>query len=134
MLSCFCVKAEDVTASANHDEPDDIQTVTVEGSIYQAADTFEDLKLPASLLQGLYTEMKFQRPSRVQGQTLPMIFAPPFLSLIAQVRWLYGHICEGVAASINAGSCDTCDHQRMLCRPIMAVERQPALCWLCSAG
>ena len=83
------MKAEDVTASANHDGPDDIQTVTVEGSIYQAADTFEDLKLPASLLQGLYTEMKFQRPSRVQGQTLPMIFAPPFLSLIAQVRLLY---------------------------------------------
>ncbi len=77
-----------MTASTSDASPDDIQTVTVQDNIYQAAESFEDLKLPPSLLQGLYTEMQFQRPSRIQGMTLPMILAPPFDSLIAQVSFL----------------------------------------------
>lgn len=68
------------------DETDGIQTITVEDNIYTAAETFEDLHLSPTLLQGLYTEMKFQRPSKVQAKTLPMILKPPFQSLIAQVR------------------------------------------------
>lgn len=36
-------------------------------------------------LQGLYTEMKFERPSRIQALTLPMILTAPYRSLIAQV-------------------------------------------------
>lgn len=67
--------------------------MTVEDTIYKAAGTFEDLRLPATLLQGLYTEMKFERPSRIQGKTLPMILSPPFNSLIAQasqaIVWPY---------------------------------------------
>lgn len=35
--------------------------------------------------QGLYTEMKFERPSRIQATTLPMILRPPYCSMIAQV-------------------------------------------------
>ena len=35
--------------------------------------------------QGLYTEMKFEKPSRIQATTLPMILKPPYRSLIAQV-------------------------------------------------
>ncbi len=35
--------------------------------------------------QGLYTEMKFERPSRIQATTLPMILQPPYRSMIAQV-------------------------------------------------
>lgn len=73
-------------SSHNHqEETDDIQTITVEDSIYKAAETFEDLHLSPTLLQGLYTEMKFQRPSKIQAKTLPMILRPPFQSLIAQV-------------------------------------------------
>ena len=47
-------------------------------------------------LQGLYTEMKFEKPSRIQAKTLPMILQPPYRSLIAQVRphlLLAGLIC-----------------------------------------
>ena len=40
----------------------------------------------AMRLQGLYTEMKFEKPSRIQAKTLPMILQPPYRSLIAQVR------------------------------------------------
>ena len=36
-------------------------------------------------MQGLYTEMKFEKPSRIQAVTLPMVLAPPYRSLIAQV-------------------------------------------------
>lgn len=78
---------EDLPASSHNqqEETDDIQTITVEDNIYKAAETFEDLHLSPTLLQGLYTEMQFQRPSKIQAKTLPMILRPPFQSLIAQV-------------------------------------------------
>ena len=66
-------------------EPGDIQTVPVRDTIYSAAASFEDLPLSRELLQGLYTEMKFEKPSRIQALTLPMILTPPYRSLIAQV-------------------------------------------------
>ena len=37
-------------------------------------------------MQGLYNEMKFERPSRVQAETLPMILTPPFRNLVAQAH------------------------------------------------
>lgn len=37
-------------------------------------------------MQGLYVEMKFEKPSRIQATTLPMIMTPPYKDLIAQVR------------------------------------------------
>jgi ATP-dependent RNA helicase DDX19/DBP5 len=43
-------------------------------------------------MQGLYVEMKFEKPSRIQAMTLPMILTPPHKDLIAQVGWevMYG--------------------------------------------
>ena len=38
------------------------------------------------LLKGLYVEMKFQKSSKIQAISLPMILAPPFKDLIAQVH------------------------------------------------
>lgn len=37
-------------------------------------------------MQGLYVEMKFERPSKVQAKTLPMILMPPHKDLIAQAH------------------------------------------------
>jgi ATP-dependent RNA helicase DDX19/DBP5 len=37
-------------------------------------------------VQGIYLEMKFERPSRVQAKTLPMILRPPHRALIAQAH------------------------------------------------
>ena len=37
-------------------------------------------------MQGLYVEMGFTKPSRIQAQTLPLILQHPYKSLIAQVR------------------------------------------------
>ena len=54
--------------------------------MYKSAKTFEELELSPELLQGLYTEMKFEKPSRIQAETLPMMLAPPHRHLIAQVR------------------------------------------------
>ncbi len=70
-------------AAAGMDEPDlsikadqlvddgegEIKTVTADATIYSSAKTFEELGLSQELLQGLYTEMKFERPSRVQVMT-----------------------------------------------------------------
>lgn len=53
---------------------------------YVSAKTFEDLGLSQELLKGLYSEMRFERPSKIQAETLPMILTPPFRNLVAQAR------------------------------------------------
>lgn len=53
---------------------------------YTSAKSFEELNLSESLLRGLYSEMKFERPSKIQGITLPMILSTPYHHLIAQAH------------------------------------------------
>ncbi|KAL5713870.1 RNA helicase [Ranunculus cassubicifolius] len=70
------------------DEPEDsnIKAVTAGDTLYSTASTFEDLKLSAELLQGIYIEMKFTRPSKIQSVSLPMILTPPYKDLVAQAH------------------------------------------------
>jgi ATP-dependent RNA helicase DDX19/DBP5 len=58
----------------------------VTDTLYESASSFEDLNLSPELLKGLYVEMKFQKPSRIQGISLPMILNPPHKDLIAQAH------------------------------------------------
>lgn len=94
--------------------PGEIKTVTAGETPYTSAKTFEELGLSEPLLQGLYTEMKFERPSRIQAQTLPMILQPPHLSLIAQAH--------------NGSGKTTCFTLAMLSRVDPAVRSPQALC------
>ena len=55
-------------------------------TLYTSASTFEDLNLSKELLKGLYIEMKFQKPSKIQAISLPMILTPPHKDLIAQAH------------------------------------------------
>ncbi|KAF5784104.1 putative RNA helicase [Helianthus annuus] len=55
-------------------------------TVYTSAVRFEDLDVSPELLRGLYVEMRFERPSKIQSQTLPMILTPPYKSLVAQAR------------------------------------------------
>ena len=64
--------------------------------------------------QGLYTEMKFEKPSRIQAETLPMILLPPHSNLIAQA-----HNGSGKTACFVLG---------MLSRVDPAVRSPQALC------
>ncbi|EFN51370.1 hypothetical protein CHLNCDRAFT_28127, partial [Chlorella variabilis] len=91
-----------------------VKTVTQGDSFYTSAKTFEELGLSQELLQGLYTEMKFERPSRIQAQTLPMILTPPFRSLIAQAH--------------NGSGKTTCFTLGMLGRVDPKVQAPQALC------
>ncbi|EXB75944.1 DEAD-box ATP-dependent RNA helicase 38 [Morus notabilis] len=70
------------------DEPEDsnIKAVTSGDTPYTSASTFEDLNLSPELLKGLYVEMKFQKPSKIQAISLPMILTPPYKDLIAQAH------------------------------------------------
>ncbi|KAL9455321.1 hypothetical protein AB3S75_010686 [Citrus x aurantiifolia] len=70
------------------DEAEDssIKTVTTGDTPYTSATTFEDLNLSPELLKGLYVEMKFQKPSKIQAISLPMILTPPYRNLIAQAH------------------------------------------------
>ena len=69
------------------DEPEtEVQKTVVSDTPYVSAKSFEELGLSAELLQGLYSEMKFERPSKIQGETLPMILTPPHRNLIAQAH------------------------------------------------
>ena len=58
-------------------------------------------------MQGLYTEMKFEKPSRIQAKTLPMILQPPYRSLIAQVPLRLGFQPLKVYASVFQLGFDT---------------------------
>lgn len=63
-----------------------VPQVTVGDTMYTSAKTFEDLNLSPDLLKGLYVEMKFERPSKIQAHSLPMILTPPYKHLIAQAH------------------------------------------------
>jgi len=67
-------------------EPEIIKKVAADDTPYTSAKSFEDLNLSPELLQGLYVEMKFEKPSKIQAETLPMIVSPPYQNLIAQAQ------------------------------------------------
>lgn len=111
------VDAPDLSLKTDHlvDEgPGEIKTVTADDTMYTSAKTFEELGLSQELLQGLYSEMKFERPSRIQAQTLPMILTPPHKSLIAQAH--------------NGSGKTTCFTLAMLSRVEPGVKAPQALC------
>ncbi|KAI9192752.1 hypothetical protein LWI28_027400 [Acer negundo] len=57
---------------------------------YTSASTFEDLKLTPTLLKGIYTDLKVQRPSKIKAINLPMILTPPYKNLVAQAHNGFG--------------------------------------------
>ncbi|KAI3800111.1 hypothetical protein L1987_35421 [Smallanthus sonchifolius] len=75
---------------------------------------FEDLNLSPELLRGLYVEMKFERPSKIQSISLPMILTPPYKNLIAQ--------------SHNGSGKTTCFVLGMLSRVDPNLDAPQALC------
>ncbi|OAY42787.1 DEAD-box ATP-dependent RNA helicase 38 [Manihot esculenta] len=98
------------------DDPEDssIQAVTSGDTPYTSAATFEDLNLSPELLKGLYVEMKFQKPSKIQAISLPMILTSPYKDLIAQAH--------------NGSGKTTCFVLGMLSRVDPNVKRPQALC------
>ncbi|XVF76325.1 hypothetical protein PTKIN_Ptkin13bG0257400 [Pterospermum kingtungense] len=70
------------------DEPEDsnITSVTSGDTPYTSAFTFEELNLSPELLKSLYVEMKFEKPSKIQAISLPMILNAPYMDLIAQAH------------------------------------------------
>ncbi|XP_014511609.1 DEAD-box ATP-dependent RNA helicase 38-like [Vigna radiata var. radiata] len=98
------------------DDPDDssIQKVTSGETPYTSAAKFEDLNLSPELLKGLYVEMKFQKPSKIQAISLPMILNPPHRDLIAQAH--------------NGSGKTTCFVLGMLSRVDPKVQAPQALC------
>ncbi|XLR55344.1 hypothetical protein S83_006016 [Arachis hypogaea] len=98
------------------DDPEDsnIQAVTSGDTPYTSAATFEDLNLSAELLRGLYVEMRFQKPSKIQAISLPMILNPPHRDLIAQAH--------------NGSGKTTCFVLGMLSRVDPSVQAPQALC------
>ncbi|KAL6507867.1 DEAD-box ATP-dependent RNA helicase 38 [Orobanche gracilis] len=69
-------------------DPDDssIEAVISGDTPYTSAKRFEDLNLSPELMMGLYVEMKFEKPSKIQAVSLPMILTPPHKNLIAQAH------------------------------------------------
>ncbi|XP_065858140.1 DEAD-box ATP-dependent RNA helicase 38-like isoform X2 [Euphorbia lathyris] len=92
----------------------DADEVTSGDTPYSSAATFEDLNLSLELLKGLYVEMKFQKPSKIQAISLPMILTPPYKDLIAQAH--------------NGSGKATCFVLGMLSRVDPNLKRTQALC------
>lgn len=88
--------------------------VTSGDTPYTSASTFEDLNLSPELLKGLYVEMKFQKPSKIQAISLPMILNPPHKDLIAQAH--------------NGSGKTTCFVLGMLSRVDPKLQAPQALC------
>jgi ATP-dependent RNA helicase DDX19/DBP5 len=92
----------------------EIRKVLAENTPYTSARSFEELNLSESLLRGLYSEMKFEKPSRIQAETLPLILTPPYQNLIAQAH--------------NGSGKTTCFVLGMLSRVNPALKAPQALC------
>ncbi len=73
---------------------------------YSSASTFEELGISVELLQGVYS-MKFNKPSKVQAVSLPMILATPPRNLIAQA-----HNGSGKTACFVLGMLSRIDFQK----------------------
>ncbi|CAA3017139.1 dead-box atp-dependent rna helicase 38 [Olea europaea subsp. europaea] len=107
---------ESKRVNSNLTDPDDsrIEAVTSGDTPYTSAKRFEDLNLSPELLKGLYIEMKFERPSKIQTISLPMILTPPYKNLIAQAH--------------NGSGKTTCFVLGMLSRVDPKLEAPQALC------
>lgn len=60
-----------------------VTTATGDQALYSSAATFEELKLDAQLLKGIYG-MGYQRPSKIQANALPLLLASPPTNMIGQ--------------------------------------------------
>lgn len=87
------VDAPDVAIKGGGLRDPETEITAKSDTLYSSAHSFEELGLSPQLLQGLYTEMKFEKPSKIQAKTLPMILTPPYKSMIAQVRDRYNGVC-----------------------------------------
>ncbi|CAG9464390.1 unnamed protein product [Pedinophyceae sp. YPF-701] len=89
---------------------------TTEGQahLYRSELRWEDLNLSEDLLKGLYKEMGFERPSKIQAQALPLLLHPPYKNLIAQAH--------------NGSGKTTCFVVTMLARVDPALAKPQALC------
>ncbi|CAL9026616.1 unnamed protein product [Prunus brigantina] len=105
-----------ITENKFLDDPEDsnISAVTTGDTPYTSASSFEDLNLSPEVLKGLYVEMGFKKPSKVQAITLPMILTPPYKDLIAQAH--------------NGSGKTTCFVLGMLSRVDPNVNAPQALC------
>ena len=72
------------------------------------------MNLSEDLLKGLYVVMRFERPSKIQAITLPMILTPPYKNLIAQAH--------------NGSGKTTCFNLGMLSRVDPKLQAPQALC------
>eukprot|EP00877_Chromochloris_zofingiensis_P006155 jgi/Chrzof1/1793/Cz10g21100.t1 len=95
----------------------DITTHTHD-SIYTTAGSFEELPISQELLQGIYVEMKFEHPSRIQALTLPMILKPDS----------NGRLRDLIAQAHNGSGKTTCFVLSMLSRVDPNLQVPQALC------
>ncbi|KAJ4904748.1 DEAD-box ATP-dependent RNA helicase 38 [Raphanus sativus] len=114
-LNSLSIKEEEKHESIL-DEPEDsnIKAVTSGDTPYTSASRFEDLNLSPELMKGLYVEMKFEKPSKIQAISLPMIITPPHKHLIAQAH--------------NGSGKTTCFVLGMLSRVDPSLRQPQALC------
>ena len=70
-------KLEEAIAGGSSSSSEEAEKKVVDDTPYASAKTFEELGLTPALPQGLYSALKFERPSKIQGAPLPLLHAPP---------------------------------------------------------
>lgn len=99
----------------------EIKTVVAsaaDAGIYRSAAAFEDIITDKNLLRALYDEMKFERPSKIQATTLPMILR----------RSEQGVYRDLIAQAHNGSGKTTCFVLAMLSRVDVTKQVPQALC------
>uniref|UniRef100_A0A7S0YU80 RNA helicase n=1 Tax=Polytomella parva TaxID=51329 RepID=A0A7S0YU80_9CHLO len=77
---------DDVDAPTVSDPSKVVIETASKDDIYSSAKTFDELGLSEELLKGIYAEMGFSHPSKIQATTLPMILKKPYTDLVAQAH------------------------------------------------
>jgi len=106
-----------IKSSVLRDTVEGIETRTDGSTLYTSAKRFEELGLSDALLQGLYSEMNFERPSGIQATTLPMILTSPYKHLIAQAQNGSGKTCCFVLAMLSRVDVDLKEPQSLCLCP-----------------
>lgn len=90
-----------------------------------SAKTFEELRLPTDLLNGLYG-MGFQAPSKIQETVLPLLLASPPTNMIAQSQSGTGKTAAFVLASLCRVEVDKPYPQVLILAPTYELALQTA--------
>jgi len=95
-----------------------------ETNVYESTVTFEDLKLQTKLLQSIYTELKFVKPSKIQAEAIPLLLAYPSNNFIFQAHAGSGKTASYLIPSLQRINLNDLSTQIICLTPTRELSKQ----------